>query len=78
MRKTKQIEQEQTSEARFPANAVLLTPSETAAALNVCLRTLNYWTSGRRPRLPYVKLGKSKRFVAADVQRFIEEHKIAA
>ena len=60
------------------ADRRLLTSEETAAALRISPRTLSYWTTGRRPRLPYVKLGKAKRFVAADIIRFIEEHKIRA
>jgi hypothetical protein len=62
----------------MPADRRLLTSLETAAALKVSPRTLSYWTTGRRPRLPYVKLGKAKRFVAADIIHFIEKHRIRA
>jgi hypothetical protein len=55
----------------------LLTPDQTAKALKISPRTLAYWTAGRRPRLPYIKIGKSKRFIAGDVIRFIEGHRIA-
>jgi len=60
----------------------LITTRELAAALHVSARSLAYWTKPgpgeRRPRLSYVKLGKAKRFVVADVLRFIEERKISA
>ena len=60
----------------LPGDQNLVTSKEVAAALKVSPRTLSYWTTGRRPRMPYVKLGKAKRFVAADVLHFIEEHKV--
>ena len=63
------------SATAMPADR-LLTSQETAAALNVSPRTLSYWTTGRRPRLPYVKLGRAKRFIAADIIRFIDKHTI--
>jgi Helix-turn-helix domain len=63
----------------LPLERALLTPRQTAAALKVSRRTLLYWTEqrGRRgPKIPFMKLGKSKRFVVADVLRMIEERKI--
>jgi hypothetical protein len=54
----------------------LITKRETAAWLKVCPRTIDYWTAGARPRLAYVKLGKAKRFLAADIIRFIENHRV--
>jgi hypothetical protein len=60
----------------MPADRTLLTSHETAKVLRISSRTLSYWTAGGRPRLCYVKLGKAKRFVVADVLRFIEERKI--
>jgi hypothetical protein len=54
----------------------LITKGETAAWLKVCPRTIDYWTAGPRPRLPYVKFGKAKRFLAADIVRFIEKHRV--
>ena len=67
----------------LPLEQALLTPSQTAAALNISRRTLIYWTgkpkkgSRRRgPKIPFVTLGGRKRFVVADVLRFIEERKI--
>ena len=66
----------------LPADRALLTARQTAAALNVSVRTLAYWTArrprGRRPRLNFVKLGKATRFVVSDVLQFIEEHKVRA
>jgi len=64
----------------LPLERALLTPRQTAAALKISRRTLLYWTEKSRrhgPRIPFVMLGKSKRFVVADVLRVIEERKIA-
>jgi excisionase family DNA binding protein len=61
----------------LPLERALLTPRQTAAALKISRRTLLYWTHGRRPKIPFVKLGRSKRFVVADVLRLIEERKAA-
>jgi hypothetical protein len=63
----------------LPLERALLTPRQTAAALKVSRRTLLYWTKkGRRrgPKIPFVMLGKSKRFVVADVLAVIEERRI--
>jgi predicted DNA-binding transcriptional regulator AlpA len=66
----------------MPADRALLTAQQTAAALNVSVRTLAYWTArrprGRKPRLNFVKLGKATRFVVSDVLQFIEKHKVSA
>ena len=66
----------------LPADRALLTAKQAAAALNVSLRTLAYWTArrprGRKPRLNFVKLGKATRFVVSDVLQFIEKHKVRA
>ena len=66
----------------LPLERALLTPRQTAAALKISRRTLLYWTgkpkkgSRRRgPKIPFVMLGR-KRFVVADVLRFMEERKI--
>lgn len=56
----------------------LLTKREAAAALKISLRTVDYWTAGSNPRLPYVKFGNEKRFVRGDIRRFIEAHKVNA
>jgi hypothetical protein len=64
----------------LPLERALLTPRQTAAALKISRRTLLYWTDKRRrrgPKIPFVKLGKSKRFVVADLLRVIEERRIA-
>jgi hypothetical protein len=64
----------------LPLEQALLTPLQTAAALKISPRTLLYWTQrrGRRgPKIPFVKLGKAKRFVVADVLRIIQERRNA-
>jgi hypothetical protein len=66
------------ADASLPQNCVLLTSNETANILKVSRRTLDYWTAGKRPRLSYVKLGKAKRFIEADIARLIETHKVKA
>ena len=54
----------------------LITKRETAAWLRVCPRTIDYWTAGPTPRLPYVKFGNKKCFILGDIRRFIDQHKI--
>jgi helix-turn-helix protein len=61
----------------LPLERALLTSRQTAAALKISRRTLLYWTQKRQPKIPFVKLGKSKRFVVADVLRVIEERRNA-
>jgi len=40
----------------------------------VCERTVNYWID--RGWLPYIKLGKSVRFLPSDVEEFIKSRRI--
>ena len=54
----------------------LLTKRETADELKVSIRTIDYWTSGPNPRLPYVKIGNEKRFIRGDLRRVIAAHKV--
>ena len=70
-------DQAEAFDSKFPADRTLLTPRETAIALKVSERSLAYWTKGRKPKLPFVKLDKAKRFVVADVLRFIEQQRRA-
>lgn len=63
----------------FPPERVLLSSRQVATALGIKKRTLAYWTAtrrGKRPRLSFVKLGKAKRFIAADVLQFIDRLKV--
>jgi hypothetical protein len=63
----------------YPFERILLTSRQVAIALGIKQRTLAYWTArrhGKRPRLSYIKLGKAKRFVAADVLQFIDRLKV--
>lgn len=60
----------------FPPEQALLTALQTAKALKVSARTLAYWTARCPPLLNTVKIGKVRRYVVADVLRFIEEHKV--
>jgi excisionase family DNA binding protein len=52
---------------------LLLTSRQTAAALQVCEKTL--WALTRNGRLPVVRIGRAVRYDVADVQRFIEAAK---
>ena len=74
----KQQQQEARQPFSPPKQSALLTPREAANWLRVSARTLLYWTApGRKkPRLSSVKLGKAKRFVVADILRFIEAQKV--
>lgn len=56
----------------------LLTPDETAAALDVTPGTLQVWRTTKRYPLKYVKVGKNVRYRLADVQAFIESRTVAA
>lgn len=52
----------------------LLTPAEVADLLKVKPRTLEDWRLGRAgPALPFVRLGRTVRYRAADVQRLIAD-----
>jgi hypothetical protein len=53
----------------------LLKERETAERLNQSVQTLRNHRS-RGIGVPYVKLGKSVRYCAEDVERFIREHRI--
>ena len=61
-----------------PPDRVLITPRETAKALKISARTLAYWTAGPSPKIPFVKLGKVKRFVVRDVLRAIDKRRTSA
>lgn len=49
--------------------------SDVAARCGVSPRTVDQWIIDES--ISYVKLGKSVRFSAEDVERFISEHRIA-
>lgn len=51
----------------------MLTPEEVAQRLNVTRRTVMDWIY--RGVLPSVKVGKQVRVDAADLERFIQQHK---
>jgi excisionase family DNA binding protein len=53
----------------------LLDKKQAAKCLNVSLRTINRGIKARS--IPFVKLGKSVRFIPADLERFIYEHRTA-
>ena len=54
----------------------LLTKREAAAELKVCLRTIDTWTAGIRPKLPYIKIGGQKRFIRGELRQAIEKYKV--
>ncbi len=53
----------------------LLGRPETAKRIACSLRTLD--AKIKRREIPYVKIGKLIRFIPADVQKFIDDHRIA-
>jgi excisionase family DNA binding protein len=55
-----------------------LSKREAAKYLGVSPRTLDYWTAEKPPRVGYVKLGKEKRFILADLERFKEANTVKA
>ena len=59
----------------YPATAVklLLTKRETAKALGVSERTVDYWR--RDGKLPAVIIGSHPRFDTRDIQNLIDSHK---
>jgi hypothetical protein len=60
----------------FPREKSLLTPKQTAGALKITTRGLSNWARGKNPRLPSVKIGKSRRFIVGDVLALIEKFRI--
>jgi len=61
----------QTSEQ---TGVALLTVPEAAQQLRISIRNLNYrMKSGQ---IPYLKIGKSVRFLQGDLARFIDQHRI--
>lgn len=52
----------------------LLTPEAVADQLGMTLHTLAVWRCTKRVPLPYVKVGRSVRYRAADVEAFISSH----
>ena len=52
----------------------LLTKRDLASMAKVYPRTIDNWMA--RGWLPFLKLGKSVRFLPSDVQKFIESHRV--
>jgi len=50
----------------------LLTPQQVAALLQIPQTTLAVWRSTGRVKLRFVKVGRAVRYLAADVDAFIE------
>ena len=55
---------------------MLLKPEEAAKTLNLCERQLRYLKA--RGEIPYVQIGASVRYDAADLRAWIDSHKIPA
>jgi predicted DNA-binding transcriptional regulator AlpA len=62
----------------FPPEETLLTARQTCKVLSVSRRTLYYWSAGQRPMLSSVRIGRSRRWVLADIQKLIAAGKIGA
>jgi DNA binding domain, excisionase family len=52
----------------------LLTVPEAAQKLRISIRSVNYRM--KAGQIPFVKIGKSVRFLPADLERFIDQHRI--
>jgi hypothetical protein len=61
-------------QATAPNGEQLLTKLDVARLAQYSLRSVNYWIS--TGALPYVKFGRGVRFLAADVQKFVQERRI--
>jgi excisionase family DNA binding protein len=64
-----------TRQIQFPQ---WLSKREAAKYLGISLRTLDYWTAEKPPRIGYVKLGNEKRFILTDLERFKEANTVKA
>lgn len=53
--------------------STLLTPQQVAALLQVPQTTLAVWRSTGRVKLRFVKIGRAVRYLAADIDGFIEQ-----
>lgn len=56
----------------------LLTPEQVAEALAVTTHTLAVWRCEGRYELPYIKTGRLVRYLAEDVQAFIQSRRRTA
>jgi excisionase family DNA binding protein len=48
--------------------------TQAARALGICVRTLDYKTANGQ--IPHVKIGRITRFIPADIEAFINAHRI--
>lgn len=56
----------------------LITPEEAAELLGVEVQTLAVWRTTGRYELPFVKVGRSVRYKAADLEKWIERNTVGA
>jgi excisionase family DNA binding protein len=56
----------------------LLTPDEAAELLGVEVQTLAVWRTTGRYGLPFVTVGRSVRYKAADIEKWIERNTVGA
>ena len=66
-----------TTVTRTDATA-LVSPTDAAAMLGVTVATLAIWRCTRRYPLPYVKVGRSVKYRAADLEEFILSRTVGA
>ena len=60
---------------RSPSQEVgLWNKAQAARALGICVRTLDYKTANGQ--IPFVKIGRITRFIPADIEAFINSHRI--
>lgn len=55
----------------------LLSRPEVAEILGIKVQTLAVWASTKRVALPYLRVGKSVRYMKSDVDQFINDCRVA-
>lgn len=61
------------NKAPTPRTVLLITEPEAAKALGICERKL--WAMAASGEIPYVKLGRSKRYALTDLEAWIDANK---
>jgi excisionase family DNA binding protein len=57
-----------------PQEGGLWNKTQAARVLGICVRTLDYKTANGQ--IPHVKIGRITRFIPADIEAFINAHRI--
>ncbi len=71
---SKSNQHERISPEGEPILARLLNKSDAARILDVSEKTLDNWVSNRAVDLPYVKVGKCRKYRESDIEQFINKN----